>query len=88
MKYGKIYKTTGRIESVETFEAETIEEKINRIVNNKEPITDGAPIIYTERKEGVLPDNVFLFGCTKVTRAISRSFTRSCSSPATRFWLS
>ena len=36
-------------------EGETIEEKIERIVNNNEPITDGAPIIYTERKDGVLP---------------------------------
>lgn len=34
---------------------ETIEQKIERIVNNGEPITDGAPIVYTERKEGVLP---------------------------------
>ena len=25
-------------------------------MNNKEPITDGAPIIYTERKDGVLPE--------------------------------
>lgn len=56
MKYGIVYNTCGRLNSVETFEAETIEEKINRIVNNNEPITDGAPIIYTERKEGVLPE--------------------------------
>lgn len=35
-------------------EGETIENKIERIVNNKEPITDGAPIIYTERKQGVV----------------------------------
>ena len=32
------------------------ESKVNRIVNNGEPITDGAPIIYTERKDGVLPE--------------------------------
>lgn len=32
---------------------ESIETKIERIVNNKEPIKDGAPIIFTERKEGV-----------------------------------
>lgn len=38
-----------------SYQGETIEQKINRIVNNKEPITDGAPIIYTERKDGVLP---------------------------------
>lgn len=34
---------------------ETIEEKMRRIMNNREPITDGAPIIYTERQEGVNP---------------------------------
>lgn len=36
-------------------QGETIEEKIQRIVNNKEPITDGAPLIYQERKNGVDP---------------------------------
>ncbi|AXH77140.1 MAG: hypothetical protein [Microviridae sp.] len=35
---------------------ETIEQKVRRIVSNKEPITDGAPLIYTERKDGVQPD--------------------------------
>lgn len=39
-----------------SYEGETIEKKINRIVNNKEPIKDGAPLIYTERKEGVKPE--------------------------------
>ena len=34
-------------------EGETIEEKMHRIVNNKEPIKDGAPLIYQERSEGV-----------------------------------
>jgi len=38
-----------------SYEGERIEQKVNRIVNNKEPIKDGAPIIYTERKDGVLP---------------------------------
>ena len=45
----------GRIQSVETQEGETIETKVARIVQNKEPITDGAPIISTEKKDGVLP---------------------------------
>ena len=36
-------------------QGETIEEKVQRITTNKEPITDGAPIIYTERKDGVQP---------------------------------
>lgn len=35
---------------------ETIEAKVRRIVNNKEPITDGAPLLYTDRKDGVNPD--------------------------------
>nr|QJB21156.1 MAG: hypothetical protein [Microvirus sp.] len=34
---------------------EDITTKIERILNNKEPIKDGAPLIYTERKDGVLP---------------------------------
>ena len=35
-------------------EGESIEMKIERITVNKEPITDGAPLIFTERKKGVL----------------------------------
>lgn len=37
-------------------EGETIEQKIERILENNDPITDGAPIIYTERKDGVQPE--------------------------------
>lgn len=36
-------------------EGESIETKVRRIVENNEPITDGAPIIYTNREDGVLP---------------------------------
>ena len=36
-------------------EGETIEQKVRRIRTNKEPITDTTEMIYTERKEGVLP---------------------------------
>lgn len=43
------------LEIYDTTEGETIEQKIERIVNNKEPIKDGAPILYTERKEGIRP---------------------------------
>ena len=28
---------------------------MRRVVENKEPITDGAPIVFTEKKDGVLP---------------------------------
>lgn len=33
---------------------ESIETKVKRITENNEPITDGAPIIYTSREDGVL----------------------------------
>lgn len=36
-------------------EGESIENKVRRITENNEPITDGAPIIYTNREDGVLP---------------------------------
>lgn len=35
---------------------ETIETKVRRITQNKEPIKDGAPILYTDRSEGVRAD--------------------------------
>lgn len=47
--------TTTSIKRNTSYVGETIEHKINRIVNNKEPIKDGAPIIYTDRKDGVQP---------------------------------
>ena len=38
-----------------SIEGETIELKITRMLENKEPIDDGAPVIYTARKDGVDP---------------------------------
>lgn len=38
-----------------SYQGEAIEIKIARILNNKEPIRDGAQVIYTERKDGVQP---------------------------------
>jgi len=43
-------------QTLEFFKGETIEQKVNRIVNNKEPIKDQAPLNYTERKDGINPD--------------------------------
>lgn len=51
----KIQSTT-KIKVNQSVQGETIEMKIERIVNNKEPIKDGAPLIYTERKDGIQPD--------------------------------
>jgi hypothetical protein len=36
-------------------DGESIENKVRRITENNEPIKDGAPIIYTNREDGVLP---------------------------------
>lgn len=56
MPYNKrdLSKHKSQLESVEIVEGEPIELKIERITNNKEPITDGAPEIFTERKDGVI----------------------------------
>lgn len=45
-----------RVKVNNSYEGESIERKIDRILNNKEPITDGSPVIYTERKDGVRPE--------------------------------
>jgi len=48
--YPKLVKT-----NYEFNQGESIEEKVKRVTENNEPITDGAPIIYTNRDDGVLP---------------------------------
>ncbi len=52
-KYKARYRKS-QLTSVEVVEGEPIEHKIERVVSNKEPITDGAPSIFTERKDGVV----------------------------------
>lgn len=51
--YKKPYYSWTQMHVNTSVQGETIETKIERVVNNKEPIKDGAPLIYTERKEGV-----------------------------------
>lgn len=53
--YRKIPNRSTTLSVNKAYEGERIEQKINRIINNKEPIKDGAPIIYSERKDGVNP---------------------------------
>lgn len=55
--YKKQRATSTTIQRNTSYVGERIEQKIERIVNNNEPISDGAPLIYTERKEGVLPEH-------------------------------
>jgi hypothetical protein len=40
----------------ETYEGETIEKKCARMIENNEPITDGAPSVFTKRADGVRPE--------------------------------
>lgn len=51
-----ISKNKSQLKINKSVEGETIEQKCERIESNKEPITDGAPIIYTERSSGVAPE--------------------------------
>lgn len=40
----------------QSVEGETIERRVERLMNNNEPIGDESPIIYTDRKDGVIPE--------------------------------
>lgn len=53
MKKIKLYNCS-QILHIEVYEGETIENKVRRIVENNEPISDGAPLIYTNREDGVI----------------------------------
>lgn len=50
------YKTSTRtsLNINNSTEGERIEQKVERVTVNKEPIKDGAPLIYTERADGVI----------------------------------
>lgn len=52
--YGQESKTS--IILNKSYEGESIEKKIERILANGEPIKDGAPLAYTDRSKGVLPE--------------------------------
>ena len=53
MKTTRILESNSTLFINNSLEGESIEAKVCRIVNNGEPISDGAPLIYTERKDGV-----------------------------------
>lgn len=46
---------TSRIECIVEEKGESIEQKMRKVTSSKEPIENVAPLIYTERKDGVLP---------------------------------
>lgn len=80
MKYSFPSKNNGRLKSIEIYEGESIETKCARILQDKEPITDTAPIIYTTKEDGVLPAynirtdrfDVAMDAYDKITRAAAK----------------
>ncbi|UIB81447.1 hypothetical protein [Flyfo microvirus Tbat2_116] len=54
--YKQIRAKTSSIKVNESYEGESIEDKVHRIVNNGEPISDSSPRVFTERKDGVKPE--------------------------------
>lgn len=49
----KMNKTSIKVN--DSYKGESIEKKIVRMLNNKETIVGASPLMYTERKDGVLP---------------------------------
>ena len=45
------------IKKIDAYQGEIIEDKVKRMTENKEPIKDGAPLVYTEKNEGVKPEH-------------------------------
>ena len=55
MSYRVLRPTRSNVKSCDTIvDGESIEQKVARVQEVGEPIKDGAPEIYTERKEGVV----------------------------------
>ena len=52
---GKALRIKGLV-PLRTQEGENIEVKVRRITENGEPIKDSAPMVYTEKKDGVRPE--------------------------------
>ena len=47
---------TSRLKGVTLYEGDTIEVKVAKLLDSKTPIGDSAPLNYSERKDGVLPE--------------------------------
>ena len=90
-KYSLTSKNNGRLKSIEIYEGESIEIKCARILQDKEPITDTAPIIDTAKEDGVLPAynirtdrfDIAMDAYDKITRTSAKKETGSKTG---RFW--
>ena len=47
--YNKIGDKKSKMKGIQSYDADSIEEKVRKIINSKEPITDGAPLIHQHR---------------------------------------
>ena len=56
MKFKKITSNNHNLCTTESFIGQSLEEKVFQAVNSKAPIEAVAPMVYTERKDGVLPE--------------------------------
>lgn len=54
--YKRQKNTKQTLKGIEPYKGESIEKKVARVLSNKEAIKDNAPLIYTDRKDGVQPD--------------------------------
>ena len=50
-----VFKKMEGIIKIDAYEGELIEDKVRRLTENKEPIKDSAPLVYTKKADGVLP---------------------------------
>lgn len=55
MSYKNVIIRASRLKVNQSTDGETMEMKLERMLEGKEPITNGAPLIFQERKEGVNP---------------------------------
>lgn len=53
--YRKNHMHTTSMKVNQSSEGRTLEQKLEQITQNKEKITDGSPLIYTERSAGIMP---------------------------------
>lgn len=56
MHYKKINPSNSGLKTTDGFEGMSLEQKVFQAVNSKAPIESVAPMVYTERKDGVLPE--------------------------------
>lgn len=54
--YAKATNRSSKLSTPNSYEAESIERELERKLNNNEPIEGDRPMIYSERKDGVIPE--------------------------------